>query len=239
MPGAVGGVRMTKGRVAMLLVGVVPLLAVLAGGGLVTVGMIRGKLPYNYSAAFTPGPAGVRIVADVATQVEASIDGQVHVTVDGTYAAAKPDVRIATTGQELVVQTYCPDIHCAVDLTVEVPAVKMVKAKLDGSSINVVGVTSPLAVDVKNGSVDIARVRSPNVSVDAQGGSVWMLFDNPPKQVSATSSDGSITVQVPRTENYTIDAVAAQGSTNVSVPSDMTASNHLYLRSSYGSITVQ
>ncbi|GAA1562391.1 hypothetical protein GCM10009804_18850 [Kribbella hippodromi] len=239
MARTVSGVRMTRGRVAMLLVGVVPLLALLVGGGLVTVGVIRGKLPYNYSAAFTPGPAGVRIVADVATQVEASIDGQVHVTIDGTYAAAKPDVRIGTTGQELVVQTSCPDVHCAVDLTVEVPAVKMVKAKVDGSSINVVGLTSPLSLDAKDGSVDMARIRSPQVSVDAQGGSVGMSFDNPPKQVSATSSDGSIWVQVPRTEPYTIDAVAAQGSTNVSVPNDMTATNHLYLRSSYGSITVQ
>ena len=56
--------------------------------------MIRGKLPYSYSAAFTPGVGGVRITADVSTQVLASVDEKVHVNVDGNYAEAKPDVKV-------------------------------------------------------------------------------------------------------------------------------------------------
>ncbi len=47
-------------------------------------------------------------------------------------------------------------------------------------------------------------------------------------------------MQLPRTTTYAIDAVAAQGSTDLgSVPNDSTATHHVYLRSSYGSITVQ
>ncbi|MFG1908935.1 DUF4097 family beta strand repeat-containing protein [Kribbella sp. NPDC048928] len=231
--------KLTKAQRTMLLVGLLPLLAVVVGGAAVTVGTIRGKLPYSYSAAFTPGADGVQIKADVPTQIEASLDGQVHVTVDGTYTAQRPDVQVASAGRQLVVQATCPDSHCHVDLVVEVPAVAAVKAKIEGTTVNVAGLSSPLAVDVSDGSVDLARVRSTQVSVDVRRGSISMAFDAPPDQLAATASDGSITLQLPRTTNYAIDAVAAQGSTHVAVPNDASASHHVYLRTSYGSITVQ
>jgi DUF4097 and DUF4098 domain-containing protein YvlB len=231
---------LTRAQRTMLLVGIVPLLAVVLSGAALTVETIRGKLNYSYSATYTPAADGVQIASDVSTQVEASFDGRVHVTIAGTYAEQRPDVRISTVGKVLVVQTTCPDSHCNVDLTVDVPAAAAVKAKIQGASLNVDRVAAPLTLDVTDGSVDMAQLRSPRVSVDARRGSISMLFDSPPAQVSATSSDGSITVQLPRTTTYAIDAVAAQGSTDLgSVPNDSTATHHLYLRSSYGSITVQ
>ncbi|MFF0340144.1 hypothetical protein [Kribbella sp. NPDC004875] len=223
----------------MLIVGLVPLLVLVVAGAAVTMSTIRGKLPYSYSAAFAPGADGVRIKSDVQTQVLASVDGQVHVSVDGTYAAAKPDVKVSTDDGVLAVESRCPDVHCSVDLTVEVPAAAAVQAKVEGSSVNVVGVSSPLTVAVADGSVDLVRVRSPRVSVDAQRGSATLSFDSAPDQVSATTSDGSLTVQVPPFTRYTVDAVAAQGSTDLQIPNDPAATHHLYLRSSYGSVTVQ
>ncbi|GAA3143222.1 hypothetical protein JOF29_000754 [Kribbella aluminosa] len=230
---------MTRAQRTMLLVGVLPLLAVLVVGGLGTVGAIRGKLPYSYTASFAPATDGVQITSDISTQIVASYDGQVHVSVDGTYAAQRPDVRVSTVGRLVVVKTMCPDSHCQVNLTVDVPAAAAVRAKVDGSSINVAGVAASLTVDVSDGSVDMAQLRSPQVSVDARGGSISMIFDRPPEQVSATSSDGSIHLQLPRSTTYAIDAVAAQGSTNLNLPSDASATHRVFLRSSYGSITVQ
>ncbi|NUR97700.1 MAG: DUF4097 family beta strand repeat protein, partial [Kribbellaceae bacterium] len=229
---------MTRAQRTMLLVGLLPMLAVVLGSAAVTVSVIRGKLQYSYSAAFTPGSDGVQINADVSTQIEPSFDGQVHVNVDGTYAAQQPEVKVSIVGKILVVRTSCPDSHCGVDLTVEVPStVSGVKAKIQNSSLNVAGVSAPLAVDVSGGSVDMARVRSAQLSVDAREGSISLFFDTAPEQVSATSVDGSITVQLPRTTTYSIDAVASQGSTDLSVPNDPSATHRLLLRSSYGSIT--
>ncbi|GAA1136982.1 hypothetical protein GCM10009630_40130 [Kribbella jejuensis] len=231
---------LTKAQRTMLLVGLIPLLAVVLGSAAVTVSVIRGKLQYSYSAAFAPAADGVQITSDVSTQVEPSFDGQVHVTVDGTYGAQRPEVNVSTAGKVVVVATRCPDSHCQVDLTVEVPAATAaLKAKVDGGSLNVAGVSSPLTVDVSQGSVDMARVRSPQISVSAREGSISLFFDVAPQQVSASSTDGSITVQLPRTTAYSIDAVASQGSTDLSVPNDPTATHRLRLRSSYGSITVQ
>jgi hypothetical protein len=230
---------MTTAQRRMLIIGLVPVLVLVITGAAVTASLIRGKLPYNYSAAFTPGTDGVTVVSGVAFQLLASADGQVHVTVDGTYAVAQPAVRVSTVGGVLDVETTCPDVHCDVELTVEVPSASAVHAKAEGTSMSAVGVASPLTVQATDGSITLTRVRSRRVSVDAVHGSIDMLFDSAPDQVSATASDGSLMVQLPRTATYAIDALAAQGSTQVDVPNDPGSSNRLYLRTSYGSITVQ
>ncbi|RZT20589.1 hypothetical protein EV649_3736 [Kribbella sp. VKM Ac-2569] len=230
---------MTTAQRRMLIIGLVPVLVLVITGAAVTVSLIRGKLPYEYSTSFTPGPQGVKVVSGVPLQLLASADGKVHVTVDGTYAVAQPAVKVAMVGRVLDVETTCPDVHCDVELTVEVPSAAAVHAKADGTSMTATGVASPLTVEATDASVTLTRVRSPRVSVDAVHGSIDMLFDSAPVQVTATASDGSLMVQLPRTATYAIDALAAQGSTQVDVPNDPSSSNRLYLRTSYGSITVQ
>jgi hypothetical protein len=223
----------------MLIIGLVPVLVLVITSAAVTVSLIRGKLPYNYSASFTPGPQGVKVVSGVGLQLLASTDGQVHVTVDGTYAAAQPEVEVSTVGGVLDVETTCPDVHCDVELTVEVPSASAVHAKAEQTSMSAVGVASPLTIEATGGSVALTRVRSRRVSVDAVHGSIDMLFDSAPDQVTATASDGSLMVQVPRTATYAIDALAAEGSTQIDVPNDPSSSNRLYLRTSNGSISGQ
>ena len=44
--------RLTNAQRAMLLLGLVPLLALAVAGAAVTVGMIRGKLGYSYANEF-------------------------------------------------------------------------------------------------------------------------------------------------------------------------------------------
>lgn len=230
---------MTTAQRRMLILGLVPLLVLVVAGAAVAASTIRGKLPYDYSASFVPGSKGVRVVTDVPTQLLASADGQLHVTVDGSYGDAKPAIQVSTVSDLLTIDTSCPDDHCDVDLTVELPAAAAVQAKIERVSLNVVGIAAPLTVDSIDGSVKMSRLRSPRVSVDAQRGSIDLRFDDAPDQVTASANDGSLTVQLPRTATYAVDAVAAQGSTNLDLPNDPTSTNRLYLRTTYGSITVQ
>ena len=229
---------MTAAQRRMLIIGLVPFLALVIVGASVTVSLIRGKLPYSYSAAFAPGPQGVRVTSDVSAQLLASADEKVHVTVDGSYAVAQPDVQITTVDGMLTVRISCPDLHCAVDLTVAVPGTVVVQAKVENASLNADGLASPITVNVSGGSVDMTQLRSPQVSVEAARGSISLIFDGAPTRVTATASDGSLSVQLPRTTTYAIDAVSAQGSNQVNIPNDPSSTNHIYLRSSYGSITV-
>jgi len=229
---------LTTGQRRMLAIGLVPLLVLVVTGAAVTVSSIRGKLPYDYSSTFAPGAQGVRVEAGVRTQVLASTDGQVHVAVDGSYAVRQPAVDVKTTNGVLSVQTTCPDTHCDVELTVEVPGQSVLQVKTEGESLDVVGVASPVTADVSDGSVTMTRLRSHQVSVDCRRGSIGLDFTDPPDQVAATASDGSLTVRLPRNVTYAIDSVAAQGSNELDVPSEPASTHRIFLRTSYGSITV-
>ncbi|GAA1665392.1 hypothetical protein GCM10009745_04140 [Kribbella yunnanensis] len=222
----------------MLLIGVVPLVVLVVAGAAVTVATIRGKLPFDYSSSFATAPQGVRIFSDVPANVIGGAGSQVRVTVDGTYGAQEPKVEVRTVDGVLDVRTTCPDSSCEVELTVEVPVAVAVQAKAEGASLNVSGLTAKVQIDASEGSVTMNRMRSPQVSIDARRGSLSLQFDDPPEQVMATVSDGSLNVRVPGTTTYAINAVAAQGSVELGPNNDPTSTHRLFLRSSYGSITV-
>lgn len=229
---------LTVGQRRMLAIGLVPLLVLVVTGAAVTVSTIRGKLPYEYSASFVPGAQGVRIESDSHTQVLGSADGQVHVSVDGSYAERQPEIEVTTTDGLLHIGAKCPDTHCELDLTVEVPSQSAVQVELAGDSVDVVGLASPLAIDVSDGSVTTNRLRSRQVSVDSRRGSIDLNFETPPDQVTAKASDGSLTVRLPRNVTYALDAVPSQGSNDLELPSDPASPRHIVLRTNYGSITV-
>ncbi len=222
----------------MLLIGVVPLLVLVVAGAAVTVATIRGKLPFDYSSSFANAPQGVRIFSEIPANVIGGASNQVRVSVDGTYAKQEPKVEVRTVDGVLDVRTTCPDSRCEVELTVEVPAALAVQAKAEGASIHVSGLEAKVQVDASEGTVSMNRMRSPQVSVDARRGSLSIQFDEPPEQVTATVSDGSLNVRVPGTTTYAIDAVAAQGSADIGPNNDPTSKHRLFLRTSYGSITV-
>lgn len=229
---------LTKAQRRMLLIGAVPLVMLVVAGAAVTVATIRGKLPFDYSATFAAGPQGVRIFSDLPTSVIGGSADRVRVSVDGTYATQRPEVEVQTVDGVLDVRTTCPEARCAVEVTVEVPAKAAVEAKAEGTSISLSGLAANVQVDASQGSVSMNRMRSQQVSVDARRGSLSMQFDDPPAQVTATASDGSITMRVPGSATYSIDAVAAQGSTEIRPINDPASAHRLYLRTSYGSIDI-
>ena len=70
---------MTSAQRKMLIIGLVPVLVLVATGAAVTVSLIRGKLPYSYSASYAPGPQGVKVVSDVSLELLASADHLLYV----------------------------------------------------------------------------------------------------------------------------------------------------------------
>jgi DUF4097 and DUF4098 domain-containing protein YvlB len=230
---------MTTAQRKMLLIGLVPLLVLVLGGAAVAVSAIRGKLPFDYSAGFAPAPKGVSVVSDVPVNVQASTDGQVHVDASGSYAVAQPTVNVSTIAGRLEVRAFCADSHCQADVGVQVPGAVPVQVKTERASVDVVGVSGPVTVDVADGSADLAQLSSKQVSVNCRRGSITLFFTDPPDQVAATSTDGSLTVQLPQSASYAVDAVATQGSTDLDLPNDPTSRHNLHLRTTNGSISVQ
>lgn len=229
---------LTSGQRKMLLIGLVPLLALIIGGAAVTVSAISGKVPFEYSAVFVPGTQGVRVDSDVPVDVMTSPDDQVHVSVDGSYTVQQPAVRVTPSDGLLDVRVSCDDARCKVDVVIELPAAVAVQAKVSKTSLDVVGVSGTVSADVSDGSISLTNLRSKAVSATSHRGSIDIVLDTPPDNLAATTTDGSISIQVASSASYAIDALSAQGSTNLNIPNDPTSSHHFRLRTTQGSITV-
>jgi hypothetical protein len=230
---------LTAARRRMLTFGLIPVAALVLGGGAVTVSMIHGKRGFDYAQAFAPLAGGVSIASDMPVAVTASVDEEVHVRVDGSYTDTRPVAGTTTTGDRLEVGISCHGSSgCRVRLAVEVPAGLPLSVRTTQTSMVVLGMSGPLQIDATDGTVDAADLSSPTVSVESHSGSVQLFFSKPPTTVDATTSNGSLRVEVPVPAAYAISAAADQGSSDISVPNDLSAPRRLNLSSSNGSITV-
>lgn len=230
--------RLSKSQRTLLTLGLIPVIAVVLGGGAVTVATIGGKLAYDFASQYAVPGNGVSIVTDIPVAVTPSHDGKVHVRVSGTYTNLKPSVDVhESPGNELQVSTACRGSGCRVDLAVELPGSAALKVTSSGAPVALVELAGDLRVDANNGAIAGNQLRSDEVSVSSHDGSVDLSFDRPPGSVVATTTNGSLRVLVP-TGPYAIDAAAMSGSTQLDVPNDLGAARRLHLRTTNGSITV-
>jgi putative adhesin len=230
---------MTNAQRKMLLLGLIPVLALVLGGAVGTVSTIRGKLDYNYATTYDKPLDAVTITANMVVAVAPSTDGKVHIALSGTYTSQQPTVAVRKPGsRELELGADCQGTGCRLTLAVELPSSTRVSVNASGTSVELRELTGDIQVTADNGSVNGTRLRSSSVSVSAESGSVDLGFDQAPANVEVTSSNGSIQVLVPRTTAYAIDAAADRGSTELLVNNDLSSPNRLHLRSTNGSITV-
>ncbi len=231
---------MTTAQRRMLLLGLIPVIALVLCGGAITVATIRGKLNYDYAEAYDKPGSTVTVAANVEMLVLPSDDDKVHVRVSGTYTDHEPivDVQKNVEQRELNISARCVGRGCRLVLEVEVPDAVALSVEASEASVELQRLTGPVQVKTSDGSINAVRLRTDTVSVTTLGGSVDLGFDQPPVDVKADASDGSVHVQLPRTVAYAIDAAAAHGSTTLNAENDLTSKYRLRLRAANGSITV-
>lgn len=231
---------MTKAQRRMLVLGLIPVIALVLGGAAVTVASIGGKMNYDYSATYVKPGTTVSIAANVQVSVTPSDDDKVHVTMSGTYTNRRPTVeaRPNPVQGELAITAQCTGSGCRLELDVELPDGVQLSVDTSEASVDLLRLSAQLRIKADGGSINAARLRSDKVSVTSVSGSVDLGFDRPPTEVQADTSDGSVHVLVPRTATYAIDAAAAHGSTTLNADSDLNSSHRLRLRAADGSITV-
>jgi hypothetical protein len=232
---------MTGAQRKMLQLGLIPVIALVLGGAVVTVSSIPGKLDYNYSTTLDKPFDGVTITANMEVEIAPSTDDKVHVTLSGTYTDHEPTIEVRKTAPEKEVEigANCDGGYsCRLSLAVELPSSTRLSINASGASVDLAQLNGPLQITADNGSVNGVRLKSETVSVSSQSGSVDLGFDRAPTNVEATTSNGSLHLLVPGTAAYAIDATADHGSTELNVNNDLNSPNQLHLRSTNGSITV-
>jgi hypothetical protein len=155
------------------------------GGGHIVIGSIAGNATLHTSG----GHIRVR-----------SVQGAAHLETDGG------NITLGHSGGDLIASTAGGEIQVG-------EAAGLVRAKTAGGGIRVVRMFGPTDLETGGGSIYLTQVDSP-VKASTSSGGITAWFVAPPKPSGTCdlqSSDGDITVHLPRKLPVTIDAQVERG----------------------------
>jgi hypothetical protein len=176
---------------------------------------------------------------------------------DGLFASSR---RVEVAGSTLVVRASCPQLStwCQVDHRIVVPRDLDAVFRVDNGRLTVRDLNGDLEADGDNGRIELVRLsgnvvaatdngrltasgmRSANVRVDSDNGSVSVTFAEPPTAVRATTDNGSVEVIVPDTETtYRVDVSTDHGSSDVGIRIDPESDRSIVAETDNGSVTVR
>ncbi|TFB49508.1 DUF4097 family beta strand repeat-containing protein [Cryobacterium tagatosivorans] len=190
-----------------------------------------------------------------------SDDDEIHVTMRGSYIGTAPTLAASTSGGVTTISGGCSRqwfSFCSLEVTVRLPESLPLAVAGENGAITASGLTGELSLHTTNGRIEASgtesrielrttngaiRLReatSDEVSAGTTNGSVDLGFLDPPDDVVARSTNGSVTVRVPVDGvRYFITAQTTNGSTNTnSVPGDRDSEHTIVAETTNGSVSV-
>jgi hypothetical protein len=223
--------------------------------------MLPGRLDFHSGTTVAAGNLLQVDAPDANINLVPGPDGSVRVLADGHYVSVPPTVSVKTTGQTTMVSASCPDHgDCDLQVTISVPVALNAQvdavtghveadglrgtlnlSSVDGS-VDVRGSTGAVTIRAVNGSIDLDGSRSPRVDAQGENGSVKLNFLEPPTNVTATSTNGSVSVRAPQPVvapfAYRVLAQSEHGGAKVSVAVDDSSTQVITATSTNGSVKV-
>ena len=254
-----GNGRRSSANTVILVVGL-SLVALVTVAGLVFALNFRGgSVDQSDDAA-----AGTSVAVDIpnaALTFRPSDDDAVHVTMRGNYLGQAPRLEVGSSDGVTTISGGCPRqwfSFCSLAVTVELPESLPLTVEGENGAITASGLTGRLSLGTTNGRIETdgtegdidlrttngaIRVRgatSADVTATTTNGSVDLGFVDPPNDVVARSTNGSVTVRVPVDGlTYFVTARTTNGTTNTdSVPSDRNSNRSITVETTNGSVTV-
>jgi Putative adhesin len=251
-----GGVR-TSLRILAVVFSVVAV-----GWGAFSVVSLLARVTEHRSATYE----GVRAVdlglSFESAEIVGSADAtSVSMTRSYTWSLGRPTITSNLDGGLLSMGSSCPfsvGLGCSGHVRLVVPSgLSVTVHDSDGSltlrnlggtvdlstsdgSIHAKNLSGKLTLHSSDGSLTATGLTSPTVAATTSDGSVHLTFAAPPSSVTASSSDGSLDIVVPKDGTaYDVTATTGDGSRNISVPTDSSSEHKMTLRTSDGSIHVQ
>lgn len=197
-----------------------------------------------------------------AVEIAGSTDAT-DVSVRRTYnwSFRKPTVSARQDGDVLIITSSCTfqvGIGCTGKVRMTVPSDIDLRLRssdssadlrdIDGSvdlhtsdgSVRASNLTGPVTLRTSDGSVTATGLRSTDVEAVTSDGSVHLEFEVAPTNLMTRTSDGSVLVEVPDDDTaYTVSGRSADGSREISVPTDPDSTHRMDVTTSDGSVTVQ
>jgi hypothetical protein len=201
---------------------------------------------------------------NAALEFAPSTDGQVHVTMAGSYAGGKPMLGLTTVNGETRITGGCPSgwfvfARCGVTLQITLPSDLPVTVRGDNGSITSDGLTGDLdfttengriettgtvgqvALRTTNGAIRVHDSSSTDVLADTTNGGVALELTAVPTSARASSTNGAIHIVVPDDGTaYALTTDTTNGSIHVdAVPAEPSSHRTIVARTTNGSVTVE
>ncbi|MFI5532450.1 DUF4097 family beta strand repeat-containing protein [Kitasatospora sp. NPDC051853] len=217
-----------------VLVGAVAVAVVLGGAG--GCSAVQEEREVGYAV---DGPVRVLVVDSGTGDVRVSEEGStVAVTERQEWRGEAPEARHELVDGTLTLTYRCPDGDCAVGYVVRVPAGTRVQVKAGTGSVRLAGLTGDVVADAGTGSVTAERLGSQRAELRAGTGDVRAGFAVAPARVRATAGTGSVRLELPKGQEYAVDAEAGTGEAKVEVPVRTASGHEVVARASTGDVTV-
>lgn len=208
--------------------------------------LLAGPMLKQTSTSEQALPAGITTlsvdneVGDVRIRaVDAGEEPRVTATTE--WGLRRPDVSVDVTGGAASLEADCPSgvvAPCSTDWTVVVPEGADVEIEEGIGRVTVEGIDGDVDVEAGVGDVRITESTAGRITADLGVGSLWVEAVEPPQQVRATVGVGGLSVQLPETASYDVDASGGVGEVRNDLGSDAGSDRTVTVEGGVGSVSV-
>ena len=165
--------------------------------------------------------------------------GPVTVTESPSYSKAPPATTRKVSGTTLTLGNTCKtQLICSVDYDIKVPRGTAVHAEGREGTVTLNSLAGPVTARTVTGLISATGLTSPTAVLKSGAGGINATFTAAPASVQATTTAGTIMIDVPGSGTYKVSADAVVGTTNITVHHAATSTHVITAHSDLGGITV-
>jgi DUF4097 and DUF4098 domain-containing protein YvlB len=196
------------------------------------------EMSYQVDQAVTTLVVDARAAA---VAIEAG-NGPVSVTERYRYSDAKPTTAHTVDGQTLrLTESGCgnDDVRCETEFRIRVPSGTSAQVSAQAGAVKVNGLGGNVHVTTQAGAVEGAGLSGDTVVVQTQAGAMTLEFAEAPTMLQATTELGAVTIRVPGSAAYAVQARSDVGSSKVSVRQDAASPHKISVKTQVGAVSVE
>lgn len=153
----------------------------------------------------------------------------------------EPEAAVTMSGSTARLRGHCPDnvlTICSTSWTVVVPQDADVEIKEGVGRVTVTEVAGDVDVEAGVGDVRISETTAQRITANLGVGSLWVESVEPPQSVRAKVGVGGLSVQLPQSASYDVDASGGVGEVRNDLGSDTGSDRTVTVEGGVGSVSV-
>jgi hypothetical protein len=208
-----------------------------------------GSLRHIGAGAHTGPATTFTVTAQVTALVVKGGTGSITVTGSGrstilvsqraSYSTTPPATTHVVSGTTLTLGYTCPaQLVCGMAYDIQVPRGVAVRAITSAGAITLTSLAGPVTAQTSAGLISATGLSSPAAELKSNAGGINAAFTAAPGSVHASTNVGPITISVPGSASYQIQAHTYVGTSTVTVPKNAASPHAITASSDLGSITI-